>query len=126
MIEMPTYTSVFQLERRLYALYDLELPVPVGFLQAGVFAGAAGASLLGMHLLGVDLTAETAWIVVVPPGFAGWLASRPVIEGKHPHRWLISQVRYLREHRRLEGGTPGRQPRTCEIVGVVSFRRDTT
>ncbi|MBW3561535.1 MAG: conjugal transfer protein [Actinobacteria bacterium] len=126
MNELPTYTSLFQLERRLYALYDLELPVPIGFLQAGVFAGAAGASLLGMRLLGVGLTAETAWIVLVPPGFAAWWASRPAVDGRRPHRWLAAQLRHLCEPRRLDAAYRGREPRTCEVVGVVSFRRQNT
>lgn len=124
MTELPTYTSVFQLERRLYALYDLELPVPVGLLQAGVFAGTAGMSLLGMRLLGLDLTAGTAWVVLVPPGFAAWCASRPVVEGRRPHRWLAAQVRHLLEPRRLDAVRDRHEPGTCEVVGVVSFRRE--
>lgn len=119
MTELPTYTSLFRVERRLYAVYDLELPVPVGLFQAGVFAVTAALSVLALELLGPGLTAGTAWVVVVPPAFASWGASRPLVEGRRPHRWAWSQLRHVLEPRRLDGPARRREPERVELVASV-------
>src|SRR3954454_20249506 len=109
-MELPTYTSVFALERRLYAVYDFELPAPVGLFQAAAFLVVGVVFLIVGRLFGVPITAGTAWFYVVPPGFAAWAASRPVAESKRPHQWLLSQARFLTEPRVLHRLCDGRAP----------------
>lgn len=99
MVELPTYTSVFRLERRLYAIYDWELPVPVGVGGAAAFVLAALVFLVLGRVLNIELTAGTAWFYVVPPAFAAYLARRPVADAKQPHAWAVSQLRFLLEPR---------------------------
>lgn len=122
-MELPTYTSVFTLERRLYAIYDLELPAPIGFFQAAAFVAAAALFLLLGRLLGIPVSAGTAWFYVVPPGFAAWIASKPVAEGKRPHAWLAAQVRHLFEPRVLHRLSPAREPEAVRLVASVSAGR---
>ena len=98
-MELPTYTSVFRLRRRLYAVYDWELPVPIGLLEVGVFAGGVIVFAALARLLGIELTAASAWFFVVPPGFLAYLAHQPVADHKQPHAWAATQVRYLLEPR---------------------------
>ena len=98
-MELPTYSAVFGFEKRLYAIYDLELPVPVSLFQAGVFLLALAATLATTTVLGIGLTAASAWVFVVPPATAAYLASRPLADGKRPHHWLVSQARHLTEPR---------------------------
>jgi hypothetical protein len=101
MRQLPTYTSVFRLQRRLYAVYDWELPVPVGLLETAVFLGGVAVFAGLGRLLGIPFTAGTAWFFVVPPGFLAYLARQPVADGKQPHAWVASQLRYLLEPRAL-------------------------
>lgn len=110
MTELPTYTSVFRLERRLYAIYDWELPVPIGLAGAVAFVGAALVFLVIGRLLGIDLTPGSAWFYVVPPAFAAYLIRRPVGDAKQPHAWLGARLRYLLEPRVLHRLAEAREP----------------
>lgn len=101
MRELPTYTSVFRLQRRLYAIYDWELPVPLGLLEVAVFVVAVAAFYGVGRLFGITVTAGTAWFFVVPPAFLAYLARQPVADGKQPHQWLLTQLRYVLEPRVL-------------------------
>jgi hypothetical protein len=101
MRQLPTYTSVFRLQRRLYAVYDWELPVPVGLLEATVFVVGVGLFVLLGRLFGIPITAGTAWFFLVPPGFLAYLARQPIADGKQPHAWVASQLRYALEPRVL-------------------------
>lgn len=114
-MELPTYTSAFTLERRLYALYDLELPAPVSLTQAATFGAVVALVVVVARAAGLGLSARTAWLFVVPPWGAAWAASRPLIEARRPHRWLLSQLRWLAQPRVLHRLEPERQP---ELVAV--------
>lgn len=103
MRQLPTYTSVFRLQRRLYAVYDWELPVPLGLIEVAVFAVAAAVFFAAGQLLRIPVTASTAWFFVVPPAFLAYLARQPVADAKQPHAWIITQARYLLEPRVLVG-----------------------
>lgn len=100
-MRLPTYTSIWELDRKLYKVEDWVLPVPVSLLQAGVFAGVAAVWWLVLRLLGVVFSADTGWLYLVPPGAAAWLAGRPVAEHKRIHQLLGSQLRYLLQPRAL-------------------------
>jgi len=124
-VELPTYSAVFGFEKRLYAIYDLELPVPVSLFQAGVFLLALAATLAVTTLAGVGLTAASAWVFVVPPATAAYLASRPLADGKRPHHWLASQARHLAEPRTLVRLRPDRAPTRIRPHGrAVVVRRE--
>jgi len=107
MTELPTYTSVFRLRRRLYALFDFELPVPVGLVELGLFALTALVFWFVGHALGITLTAGSAWFFLVPPAFVAYLARLPLADARQPHAWLRSRIRYLLEPRTLSGLAEG-------------------
>ncbi|MDP8971342.1 MAG: conjugal transfer protein [Actinomycetota bacterium] len=119
MTELPTYTSVFRLERRLYAIYDWELPIPVGLAQAGTFLAAVTVFWVLGRLLGIELTAGSAWFYLVPPAFVSYLARMPLADHKQPHRWLASQVRYLLEPRVLLRLAEPREPAVVTVRASV-------
>ncbi len=118
-VELPTYTSIFRWERRLYAIYDWELPVPVSLFQLVAFVGALLVTFAVTGLLGVPVSAGTAWVFVVPPAFAAWLASQPVADAKRPHAWLASQARYFTEPRALNRLRPERNPGRVRFSATV-------
>jgi hypothetical protein len=122
-VELPTYSAVFGFEKRLYAIYDLELPVPVSLFQAGVFLPALAATLAFTTMAGIGLTAASAWAFVVPPATAAYLASRPLADGKRPHHWLTSQARHLTEPRTLVRLHPDRAPGRTRPRGSVHIVR---
>jgi hypothetical protein len=38
-VDLPTYTNIWRIEKRLYKLYDFRLPAPLPITWIGVFAG---------------------------------------------------------------------------------------
>lgn len=98
-MDLPTYTNIWRIEKRLYKLYDLRLPMPLPIVWIGVFLGVLAVWTLFLRLLRVPF--ETPWHVLflVPPGVVTWLSTRPVIENKRLTELLQSQLRYLGEPR---------------------------
>lgn len=116
---LPTYTSIWLIERRLYKVYDWVLPMPVSIPQSAVFLGTL--FLWGLLLQGfnVPVRPSTGWLYLIPPGFAAWASERPLVEEKRPHELAASQVRYLFEPRMLHRLAERRQPERVHLSGTV-------
>ena len=103
MLELQTYTQLFEVERKLYKIFDLELPRPVGLLEAAAFVLTLAAISLVAKLIHLPFDANTAFLFIVPPGLAAWLVSQQldITDAKRPHIWALAQIRYLLEPRLL-------------------------
>ena len=118
-MDLPTYTNIWRIEKRLYKLYDLRLPMPLPLVQIGVFVGVFLPWIILLQLIRVPFHAPWHVVYLVPPGVLTWLATRPVIEGKRLTELMISQVRYLAEPRTWARLTPIREPDEVVVVGRV-------
>ena len=96
-MELPTYTSIWRIEKRLYKLYDFRLPMPLPVGQIIVFTAITLPYVILLTLFGLPFTHSLFWLYVLPPGVLTWLATRPVLESKRLPELVISQVRYLGE-----------------------------
>ncbi|SNS61157.1 MinD-like ATPase involved in chromosome partitioning or flagellar assembly [Actinomadura meyerae] len=123
-MDLPTYTNIWRIEKRLYKLYDLRLPMPLPLVQIGVFLGVFVPWILLLRLVGVPFESPWHVLYIVPPGVLTWLATRPVIEGKRLTELLLSQSRYLAEPRTWCRLTPIREPREVVIVARVWRRAE--
>ncbi len=93
-MDLPTYTSIWRIEKRLYKLYDFRLPMPLPVGQITVFAAIAIPYVVLLTLLGIPLSHTLIWLYLLPPGVATWLVTRPVLEGKRLPELVGSQLRY--------------------------------
>ena len=59
-MDLVTYTSVFRIERRLYKVFDIELPRPVSLVQAGAFVAVIVLMLLVGPMVGLTFSQSTA------------------------------------------------------------------
>ena len=98
-MELPTYTNIWRIEKRLYKLYDFRLPMPLPVGQIAVFTAITVPYVVILNLLGLPFSHTLLWLYVLPPGVLAWLATRPVLEGKRLPELVVSQVRYLGEPR---------------------------
>ncbi|MBO0809225.1 MAG: conjugal transfer protein, partial [Actinobacteria bacterium] len=98
-MDLPTYTSIWRIEKRLYKLYDFRLPMPLPVGQIAVFAGITVPYVVVLTVLGLPFNHTLFWLYVLPPGVLTWLATRPVLESKRLPELIMSQVRYLGEPR---------------------------
>jgi TcpE family len=98
-VDLPTYTNIWRIEKRLYKLYDFRLPMPLPVGQIAVFAAIAVPYVVILAFLDVPFSHTLLWLYVLPPGVLAWFATRPVLEGKRLPELVASQVRYLSEPR---------------------------
>jgi MinD-like ATPase involved in chromosome partitioning or flagellar assembly len=98
-LDLPTYTNIWRIEKRLYKLYDFRLPMPVPVGQIAVFTAIAVPYVVILKMAGLPFSHTLLWLYILPPGVATWLVSRPVLEGKRLPELVHSQVRYLFEPR---------------------------
>ena len=98
-MDLPTYTNIWRIEKRLYKLYDFRLPMPLPIGQIAVFAAIALPYIIVLTILGLPFSHTYFWLYVLPPGVLAWLVTRPVLESKRLPELIVSQVRYLGEPR---------------------------
>jgi hypothetical protein len=96
-VDLPTYTNIWRIEKRLYKLYDFRLPMPIPVGQIAVFAAIAVPYVVILKLIGLPFSHTLLWLYILPPGALAWLVTRPVLEGKRLPELVVSQVRYLNE-----------------------------
>jgi hypothetical protein len=98
-VDLPTYTNIWRIEKRLYKLYDFRLPMPLPINWIAVFAGITVPYIVLLVAVGLPFNHTLVWLYVLPPGLLTWLTTRPVIENKRLPELVESQVRYLTEPR---------------------------
>jgi len=118
-VDLPTYTSIWRIEKRLYKLYDFRLPMPLPIGQVTVFAAMAVPYVLLLTLLDVPFNHTLIWLYILPPGVATWLVTRPVLESKRLPELIKSQLRYLAEPRILCRMVPLAEPDVMIVSGRV-------
>jgi hypothetical protein len=96
-LDLPTYTNIWRIEKRLYKLYDFRLPMPLPVGQIAVFTAIAVPYVVVLKLVGLPFSHTLLWLYILPPGALAWLVTRPVLEGKRLPELVVSQLRYLNE-----------------------------
>ena len=105
-MDLPTYTNIWRIEKRLYKLYDFRLPMPLPINWIAVFIGITLPYVVLLIAIGLPFSHSLLWLYVLPPGLLTWLTTRPVIEGKRLPELVESQARYLTEPRTWVRLTP--------------------
>lgn len=118
-MDLPTYTNIWRIEKRLYKLYDLRLPMPLPIVWIGVFVGVFVPWSLLLVLVGVPLEMPWHVLFLVPPGIVTWLSTRPVIEGKRLTELLESHLRYLGEPKAWYRLAPTTEPEAITFSARV-------
>ncbi len=98
-MDLPTYTNIWRIEKRLYKLYDFRLPAPLPITWIGVFVGITVPYVVFLIAVGLPFNHNLVWLYVLPPGVLTWLTTRPVIESKRLPELVGSQLRYIAEPR---------------------------
>jgi hypothetical protein len=124
-LDLPTYTNIWRIEKRLYKLYDFRLPMPLPVGQIAVFAAIAVPYVVILKLAGLPFSHTLLWLYILPPGAMAWLVTRPVLEGKRLPELVVSQVRYLAEPRTWCRMAPLAEKDEITIVARVWHRLDT-
>jgi MinD-like ATPase involved in chromosome partitioning or flagellar assembly len=124
-VDLPTYTNIWRIEKRLYKLYDFRLPMPLPVGTFGVALGVFALWVVLLSLVNAPFVFGNGWhlvLWVVPPGVITVLATRPVIEGKRLTELLISQARFLAEARVYNRLAPEYEPAEVRVTVRVWHR----
>ncbi|MFD6949317.1 hypothetical protein A6A08_12805 [Nocardiopsis sp. TSRI0078] len=124
-MDLPTYTNIWRIEKRLYKLYDFRLPMPLPVGTFGVALGVFALWVVLLSLLNAPFVFGNGWhlvLWVVPPGVITVLATRPVVEGKRLTELLISQARFLAEARVYNRLAPEYEPAEVRVAVRVWHR----
>ncbi|MFD3686593.1 TcpE family conjugal transfer membrane protein [Nocardiopsis sp. NPDC058631] len=124
-MDLPTYTNIWRIEKRLYKLYDFRLPMPLPVGTFGVALGVFALWVVLLSILNAPFAFGNGWhlvLWVVPPGVITVLATRPVIEGKRLTELLISQARFLAEARVYTRLAPEYEPSEVRVAVRVWHR----
>lgn len=124
-MELPTYTSIWRIEKRLYKVYDFRLPMPLPVGQIAIFTAITVPYVILLTLFGLPFSHTLFWLYVLPPGVLTWLATRPVLESKRLPELIISQVRYVGEPSAWCRMTPHAEKDEMIVTGRV-WRRSRT
>ena len=98
-MDLPTYTNIWRIEKRLYKLYDFRLPMPLPISWIAVFCGITIPYVGILAAIGLPFNHNLLWLYVLPPGVLTWLTTRPVLENKRLPELLASRLRYIGEPR---------------------------
>ena len=118
-MELPTYTNIWKIEKRLYKLYDFRLPMPLPVGQVAAFLAIAIPYTLILTMAGMPFSHTWLWLYLLPPGALAWLVTRPVLEGKRLPELLLSQLRYLTEPRVWCRMAPASEPDQIFVMARV-------
>lgn len=119
-MELRTYTGLWNVERRLYKFYDINLPYPVSIRQIGMFFGSVIPWFALMSLLNVPFAPPFGHLIwLFPPALFTWYSNRPVAEGKRLVEFGSSQARYLLSPKTYAALRPVPRPAPTAVHGAT-------
>ena len=94
MKQVKSYTSIWNVEKVIHAIGDINLLFPVTITQIGYFAGSAVVCFMVRSLPPFVYIKSTVIWIAICIGIA-YLMSKKSFDGKNPYRFLCSAFNYL-------------------------------
>jgi hypothetical protein len=89
-----TYNSVWKVEKVLYGIQDIPLPIPLTYRQIGFFTGGVIIVWLLNHFPPLSLLHLGLIEYIFLPGLFSWFFTKQSPDGKATHRFLIRVAQY--------------------------------
>ncbi|WP_100489401.1 conjugal transfer protein [Sporolactobacillus pectinivorans] len=106
MKKIRSYTSIWNVEKVIYAINDFQLPFPVTFTQMAWFVCSLLFVILFANLPPLSLIQGVLLKYVgLPVGFT-WFMSQKTFDGKKPYGFLKSVLSYLLRPKVTYAGKP--------------------
>lgn len=120
-----TYNSVWKVEKVLYGIQDIALPIPVSYRQVGFF----GLGVLIVWLLNQFPPFSILHLGLIEylflPGVFSWYFTKQKLDGKAPHRFIVGAIRfYFSAHKRnrYQEVADQKQTKPYRYAGDISYR----
>lgn len=119
-MQLRTYTGLWNVKKRLYKFYDVNLPYPVTLSQIGIFFGSAVPWMLFLNIINFPFKSPLHVVWLAPPALLTWYSNRPVAEEKLLSEYVISQVGFWLSPKTYAALEPtSDKPVVVHISGVV-------
>lgn len=105
-MEIRNFTNFWNMERKVYSIYDLQLPAPINLRAAGIFVGTAVPYWGILIALGVPFNIELGIVWLALPAILAFIGNKPIFEGKSFIDYIVSRFRFLFESKRYKGIEP--------------------
>lgn len=92
-IHIRPFNKAWKIEDSIYAIGNFQLPSPVEFRAAGYFVFILGIMLI-LTRIGVIPVLSWSAYVIIPMAVTQFLAKKK-LDGRPPHKYFISLVRYF-------------------------------
>lgn len=126
-MEIRTFTSFWNMERKLYAIYDISLPVPISLKVLGAFVATGIPWWILLALLQVPFTNPWYLLYIAVPIPVAVAASRPIYQKKTFSQFAFSLTKHFAEPKQLAGLRNIDQPLDVEYqVKARVFKRAPT
>ena len=102
-MEVRTFTSFWNMERKLYSFYDVALPVPVSLRVAGVFLVVALPWWGLFLLLHIPFNNPSYLFWIIPPVGLAYMATKPIFQGKTIGQFVKSMALFYIQPKKLNG-----------------------
>lgn len=95
MKKLKSYTSIWSVEKVIYAINDFKLPFPVTFSQLAWFVGSLFLVMFLGDIFPFSLIQGALLKYVGIPVGLTWFMSRKTFDGKKPYRFIQSTCQYF-------------------------------
>ena len=125
MKKLKSYTSIWSIEKVIYAINDFRLPFPVTFTQMTWFVLSLFAVMLLSNVPPLSLI-EGALLkyIGIPVGLT-WFMSKKTFDGKKPYGFLKSVVTYFFRPKVTYAGKTVRLKRVKVNEAITTVRSET-
>ena len=95
MKEIKSYSSIWNVEKIIYSLMNINLPVPLTFTQMAWFMGVLFLSMIFRNVPPLSLTDNVLLKYFAIPAGITWFMSQKTFDGKRPYNFIRSAIGYL-------------------------------
>lgn len=106
MKRIKSYTSIWNVEKMIYAISDFNLPVPMNITQMAWFIGVLFAMIVFKNTPPVSMIDNALIKYVVIPGGVTWFISQKTFDGMKPYTFLKSVISYMVRQKETYMGNP--------------------
>ena len=124
-MQVRTFTSFWNQDRKLYALNDVKLPAAISLRVLVVFILTAAPWWGILYLVHFPIQSPWYLIWLLPPVGLALAANRPIYQGKTLFEYLLSRASYIfLESKRYKGLDPEtEEPKSLYLVEQAVFTR---
>lgn len=119
-----TYNSVWKVEKVLYGIQDIPLPIPMTYRQIGFFGGGVFIVWILNHFPPLSLLDLDLIEYVFLPGLFAWFFTKQLLDGKAPHRFFLRVIQFHlspRRYNRYKEVSENKKP--YKYTSEVSYRQ---